>query len=148
MLQMLGPADDGAKREKLKNKKKNAKIIFTVGDVSDEEDSKSPAAANDEDEWASEDEEEEQRRRAAEETAEKERRAKEEEAERIEMFKKRPIRSVSLADLNMVKNLAQNAPHLIPPPESGLTRGLLSTIFQPGDTQRARGATVSGPKSV
>lgn len=148
MLQMLGPTEDGAKRDKLKNKKKKAKIIFTVGDVSDEEDSKSSATANDEDEWASEDEEEEQHRCAAEEAAEKERRAKEEEAERIDMFKKRPIRSVSLADLNTVKTLAQDAPNLIPPPESGLTRGLLSSIFQPGDAQRSRGSSVSGPRQA
>lgn len=148
MLQMLGPTEDGTKRDKLKNKRKKAKIIFTVGDVSDEEDSKSSTAANDEDEWASEDEEEEQRRRAAEEAAEKEQRAKEEEAERIDMFRKRPIRSVSLADLNMVEKVAQNAPHLLPPPESGLTRGLLSTMFHTADTNHTRGASVSGPGRV
>lgn len=145
MLQMLTPADEGTKRDKQKQKKKKGKIIFTVGDVSDEDENKSTKDGIDEDEWASEDEEEEQRRRAAEEAAEKERRAKEEEMERVEMFKKRPIRSVSLADLNAAEAMAQKLPHMMPMPETGLARGLLSTIFQPSDAQRARGGSASGP---
>ncbi|WFD22600.1 hypothetical protein MEQU1_001272 [Malassezia equina] len=144
MLQMLEPLEDGGKRDKSKAKKKKSKIIFTVGDMSDEEENKPPEAGNDDDEWASEDEEEEERRRAAEEEAEKRQRAKEEEAERLEMFKKRPIRSVSLADLNMVQTFAQNAPHMMPAPEAGLTRGLLSSIFQPAEGQR-RGSGSSRP---
>ena len=113
-------------------KRKKDKIKFTTGDdASDDEDDKENEDAWSDDEAA----EEEERCRLAEKEAE-EKRLKEiaEEQERKEMFKKRPIRSVSLADLSMV-----NLPGLAPPRRVTLAansefppvprRGLLSSIF-------------------
>ena len=110
------------------------KIKFTTGDDASDDDE------NAEDDWSDDETaEEEERRRAAEKAAEEKRqRDLAEELERHEMFKKRPIRSASLADLPVASSsagpsakkghahrasLSEEQGHLMPP------RGLLSSIF-------------------
>lgn len=139
MLTMTS-SDDMPKKEKLKKKKKS-KIMFTVGADSDEEEhaETKPApprqAGGDDDEWSSEDEEEETKRREAARAAERERKRLEEEKERMEMFKKRPLRSASMADLTRIKNQVAS-----PDVATDLnnTRGLLSSLFQPTEAPPPR----------
>ena len=115
-------------------RRKKDKIKFTTGDDASDDDE------NAEDDWSDDETaEEEERRRAAEKAAEEKRqRDLAEELERHEMFKKRPIRSASLADLSVASSsagltakkghahrasLSEEKGQLMPP------RGLLSSIF-------------------
>lgn len=102
--------------------KKKGKIVFMVGGDSEEDE----VPQDDDDAWSSEEEDDTSLAKTSSE-AELARKAEEEEREREDMFKKRPLRSVSLADL----------PHatssMVPPLEATATRGLLSTILKPSD---------------
>lgn len=112
-------------------KRKKDKIKFTTGDdASDDEDDKENEDAWSDDEGA----EEEERIRLAEKEAEEKRlREFAEEQERKEMFKKRPIRSASLADLSTVNIpglAASRRVSLAPDSDTPVPRrGLLSSIF-------------------
>ncbi|WFD34053.1 HECT-type E3 ubiquitin transferase [Malassezia cuniculi] len=135
-------------------RRKKDKIMFMTGDddASDDEEEKA-----EEDDWSDDEAaEEEERRLAAEKAAkqaaeEKRQREIAEEQERLEMFKKRPIRSVSLADLSAasarVSRNVQQAPaeeaegHAVPP------RGLLSSIFGSTTTLHSLQEEVSASKS-
>jgi len=119
--------------------KKKGKIVFMVGGDSEEDET----PQDDDDAWSSEEEDDTSRVKNSSET-EFARKAEEEEREREDMFKKRPIRSVSLADL----------PHatssMVPPLEATATRGLLSTILKPSDpdsTLSARTRTLANKTS-
>lgn len=111
--------DVNSKNEK---PKKKGKIVFMVGGDSEEEE----IPQDDDDAWSSEEEDDSFQVKTSLET-EVIRKAEEEERERQNMFKKRPLRSVSLADL----------PHatssMMQPLEASTTRGLLSTILKPSD---------------
>jgi len=134
IMQMLSMTKD------TKPKKKNKdKIKFTMGSESDEEESAPSAQHNDDDEWSSDeaDEEEEAKQREAAAAAERARRAAERERERLEMFKKRPIRSVSLADLAATK-----------PAEDERQRGLLSCIFHEERAQQQPSRTESSAGKI
>lgn len=153
MLTMTGAKDEPPQRKEKQTGRKTGKIVFTMGGDSDDDEHEalheapqrnpSPAPANlakasEEDEWSSEDEEEEARRQALQKNAERAERERLEERERKEMFKKRPIRSASLADLTLMKKAHQSAQDLPAaaqasgvPGDLNSTRSLLSTLFQP-----------------
>lgn len=118
----MSTLEDKPKQDK---PKKKGKILFTVGGDSEEEE----VPQDDDDAWSSEDEDDNAQSKANLE-AEKMRQKEEEERERMEMFKKRPIRSVSLADLPHASSSMQS----IPAPEGGATRGLLSSMLKPPET--------------
>ena len=150
VMQMLAMTNAESSKEpveekpKPKPKKKRAPIVFTTGgdEGSDDEDLK-PAPPKEEDEWCEVDEEEEKRLRAAERAAARRKRKEEEERERIEMFKKRPIRSMSLADLSAAKK--PEASSTLEAEQSHPTRGLLSTLFHaPSDQQRRASTATQG----
>ncbi|KAI3620379.1 hypothetical protein CBS9595_002346 [Malassezia furfur] len=145
LMQMLTMthAEPAEEKPAPKPKKKRAPIKFTTGaedNSEDEENKAAPAPARDDDEWCEVDEEEEKRLRAAERAEARRKRREAEERERIEMFKKRPIRSMSLADLSSAKKPADAAPAPAPAPDGEQghpTRGLLSTLFHaPAEMRR------------
>lgn len=112
-------SDANSKNEK---PKKKGKIVFMVGGDSEEEEIKQ----DDDDAWSSEEEDDSQVNASPQ--TELIRKADDEERERENMFKKRPLRSVSLADLpNATSSMMQ-------PLETSSTRGLLSTILKPSDS--------------
>ncbi|WFD30912.1 hypothetical protein MSPP1_001936 [Malassezia sp. CBS 17886] len=139
---------------KKKTPRKKAPIVFMTGDGADEDEDdvaaapKAPTAEkrqdaapapaadsrvddSDDDAWASDESDgaEEQRAREARLADERGRYNEAAESERGEMFKKRPIRSVSLADLSLAKaGTGEDATGAAPG-----TRGLLSSIFHPAE---------------
>ncbi|WFC99155.1 hypothetical protein MYAM1_001897 [Malassezia yamatoensis] len=141
IMQMLAMthAEPGGKATEPSNKKR-ASIVFTTGadEASDEEEAKTsqPVSKPDDDEWSEVDEEEEKRMRIAKRAEAKRARREREERERIEMFKKRPIRSMSLADLSSVQPSASSSSTTLEKDQIPQTRGLLSTIFHPPNQQQ------------
>ncbi|WFD43245.1 hypothetical protein MPSI1_001904 [Malassezia psittaci] len=138
MLAMTHAEPEGKPAET--SNKKRASIKFTTGadEASDEEETKStqPVSKPDDDEWSEVDEEEEKRLRIAKRAEAKRARREREERERIEMFKKRPIRSMSLADLSSVQPSTSSSSTTLENDQMPPTRGLLSTIFHPPNQQR------------
>ncbi|WFD06507.1 hypothetical protein MVES1_001854 [Malassezia vespertilionis] len=143
--------DNKMSKTKPDPKKKKNPIVFVTGGEelgSDEEEvletaelqdkqraAPKAAAEADDDAWSSDDaaEEEEERQRQAERVNAQQKRKEEEERERLDMFKKRPIRSASLADLPLVNKTKEPPVDAKPLADVALgnTRGLLSTIFHP-----------------
>lgn len=143
--------------EPAKPAKKKTPIVFTTGDdgnASDEEEHDGKAGSappqshaetkwvvggeEDDDGWASDEAaEEEERRRAAEQQAHAEQQRREqEEQERRDMFKKRSLRSASLADLSAYANThGEHGTWVSAAPGGGPGRGLLSTMFHPPEQQ-------------
>lgn len=135
VMQMLAMTNaDDEPKAKAKPKKKRAPIVFTTGSDEDQSDEEEAKPQREEDEWSEVDEEEEKRQRAAERAAARRQRKEQEERERVDMFKKRPIRSMSLADLSAARRPkeAQQAPEQEPP-----ARGLLSSIFHAPEARHA-----------
>ena len=130
-----GHVFDGKPKQE-KAKKKQSKILFTVG--GDSEEDELPTEGDNEDDWSSEDDEanggdagnDTSTHESARLETERAQRELDEECERIEMFKKRPIRSASLADLPHASNA------MPPPTELGPTRGLLSTMLKPSEVSK------------
>lgn len=136
VMQMLAMTNaDDEPKAKAKPKKKRAPIVFTTGSDEDHSDEEEPKPQREEDEWSEVDEEEEKRQRIAERAAARRQRKEQEERERVEMFKKRPIRSMSLADLSAAHRPEKaQAPEQEPP-----ARGLLSSIFHAPEARHAGG---------
>lgn len=145
LMQMLAMthAEPAEEKPAAKPKKKRTPIKFTTGaedNSEDEENKVAPAPARDDDEWCEVDEEEEKRLRAAERAEARRKRREAEERERMEMFRKRPIRSMSLADLSAAKKPEDATPTPAPAADgeqSHPTRGLLSSLFHaPAEARR------------
>ena len=145
LMQMLAMthAEPAEEKPAAKPKKKRTPIKFTTGaedNSEDEENKVAPTPARDDDEWCEVDEEEEKRLRAAERAEARRKRREAEERERMEMFRKRPIRSMSLADLSAAKKPEDATPAPAPAADgeqSHPTRGLLSSLFHaPAEARR------------